>query len=224
MPRCARTRVHHGQPRTASRRIAAETPQGWRGTENRREGSGFDLELNTRPFSICGCGRAAAILAKFLLGLGRVEEIEPLRVDQPKPRVTRHHHAAANPHRIVAAEARHVDAGIGHVSGPVPGASKSPCRTGKWLFELAFSLQRLAVGKIGDRIEAADRQTAGGIDHDRLRGPASAFEAEAAPYGCGKQNGGSGTPGNRCPSRYPSRRVAPAWLSPPPRRGHSIAH
>ena len=73
--------------------------------------------------------------------------------DQPKPGMARRRRAARDRDRVVAAEARHVDVGIGHEGRAVAFVAEAPGRAGMAEFETGASELRLSVGEIGHRIE-----------------------------------------------------------------------
>ena len=90
--------------------------------------------------------------------------------DQPQPGVARNPDPAHDRDRVVAAEARHIDVGIGHEGGAVALVAEPPHRTGVGKLEGPAADERVAIGEVGDRVEAGDRDPAVAVDHDILGG------------------------------------------------------
>src|SRR5579883_1788722 len=128
--------------------------------------SGDELAPYRRPLLLGSVDHALGVAGKLASRLRRVEEIEPLAADQPKLRISGDRHPTRDPDRIVAAEAWHIDLGVGREVGLVTGDPKTPGRAGNYLFERAFSRQCRPVGEISDGVEAADRQPAHRVGDD----------------------------------------------------------
>src|SRR5262249_61905723 len=86
--------------------------------------------------------------------LGGIEQVKALARDDPKSRVAGYRHPARHPHRIVAAEARHVDVGIEGKGCPVGLAVEAPDPPAMGQLEGVLSRNSLAVDEVGDRVEA----------------------------------------------------------------------
>jgi hypothetical protein len=74
-------------------------------------------------------------------------ETEPLTSDDPDPRVASRRHAAADPDRIVAAKAGHIDVRVGGKCAEVAGIAESPDRADMPVLEFTLAEQRRAVGE-----------------------------------------------------------------------------
>ena len=127
---------------------------------------------------------------KAARALGRIEEIEPLVEHDPQRRDSRRRDAARDADRIVAAVARHIDVRVGREGRAVALIVEAPDRAGVAVLEFRPARDRLAVGEIGDRIDAVDREPGVAVDHDALggrgaRGPAAVAASAARGQAAG---------------------------------------
>ena len=114
-----------------------------------------------RPPAICA--RAASMMRPGSARKGRAPA--RYRTDRaarpatsPEQRMARHRTAARDRDRVVAAEARHIDVGMLRKGAAVAFIAEPPDRRRSRSIQLGRPDLRLAVGEIGDRIEAADRE------------------------------------------------------------------
>src|SRR5205085_7340025 len=129
-----------------------------------------ELVLERRP--------ALAHLIEEALGIGGegvaigfpAEQIEPLRRNHEEAGIAGGGHAAGDIGRIVAAELRPVDLGMGQEGGPVALVPKAPDGAPQVRLELRRALFGAATDEIGHGIEALDGHAAETVDDDPLGG------------------------------------------------------
>ena len=88
----------------------------------------------------------------------------------PEPGIAGEGDAARHVDRIVAAELRAIDVGMGDKGGAVALIAETPDRAGFRRLEVGQPQHRMAVDEIGDGVEAIDREPAEAVDHHPFGG------------------------------------------------------
>src|SRR3954469_7213894 len=104
-----------------------------------------------RPAQVRVAQEALRIGGKGVPVFLAAEQIKPLSRDQPESWVTRKGDAARQIERVVAAELRPINIGMGDKKSAIPLVAEAPDRPRLRRLEVRKTDQRTGVGEIGDR-------------------------------------------------------------------------
>ena len=88
----------------------------------------------------------------------------------PEPGVAGKGHAARHVDRVITAELRAIDVGMGDKGGAVALIVETPDRSGFGRLEVGQPEHRMAVDEIGDGVETFDRKPREAVDHHPFGG------------------------------------------------------
>jgi hypothetical protein len=114
--------------------------------------------------------RARRIGGKGIAVVLAAEQIKPLPRNQPEPGVTGDGNAARQIDRVVAAEPRTVDIGMGDKGGAIALVAETPDRAGRGGLEVRQTDRGASIDEIGHGVKALDRQTGVTVDDHPLGG------------------------------------------------------
>src|SRR5438270_1343056 len=156
--------------------------------------------LQLRPVLARFTQQARGIGREGISGLLATEQIQSAARYQPEPRIAGHGDAARQIDRIVAAELRTVDFGMGDKRGAIALIAETTGGAGLGSLVFLIADLRAGVGVIADRIEALDRKAGVTINHDPLRGSGRGLRSPKRVRQTSPQQGNQGYRRAKCRS------------------------
>ncbi len=120
--------------------------------------SAGDGARNLRPFMLGGLEDSARVVEKGSARLAAINEVKPLVAHRPDQWVARYRNAASDRDRVVSAKLRRIDLWVIDKGGPISLVVKAPDGPFEALFQVGQTRFRFGLGKIGNRVKAADGQ------------------------------------------------------------------